>query len=255
MKTTNNFIFLNIDMENSLSLIIPCFNEWKNIEILTERIHTLLEKSELKNKFELLFVSDWPADEFAKLLKDVEEKYAFVKVILFPSNRWYGFSVVEWLKAAKWTYVGRTHADLQTDPKDVFKAFDIIKEQGYPQDIYVKWVRKNRPLFDKIFSLGMEIFESVYLRAKLHEINAQPNIFHRSFFEKRTNPPQDFSLDLYALYIARKAGLNLIRFDVLFPKRIHGQSNRNTWFKAKWKFIKRTLKFSKKLKKTLRNFS
>jgi hypothetical protein len=238
-------------MEHSLSLVIPCFNEWKNIEILTQKIEELLEKSELIWKFELIFVSDWPAKEFADLLKEVEKKYFFVKVILFPSNRWYGFSVVEGLKAAKWEYIGRTHADLQTDPKDVFRAFEIIKEQWYPKNIYVKWVRKNRPFTDQIFSFGMGIFESVYLGTKLYEINAQPNIFHKSFFEKRTNPPQDFALDLYALYIARKLKLKLVRFNVLFPKRIHGQSNWNTWLKAKRKFIKRTIKFSRSLKKSL----
>lgn len=240
-------------MKQSLSLVIPCFNEWKNIEILTEKIEKLLEKSELRWNFELIFVSDWPAKEFANILKEIEKKHSFISVILFPSNKWYGFSVVEGLKAAKWEYIGRTHADLQTDPEDVFKAFEIIKEQRYPKNIYAKWVRKNRPFADQIFSFWMGIFESIYLGKNLYEINAQPNIFHRNFFEKRKNPPDDFALDLYALYMARKLKVNLIRFNVLFPKRIHGQSNWNTWFKSKWKFIKRTIKFSKKLKQSFNN--
>ena len=240
-------------MKNSLSLIIPCFNEWKNIEILTQKIDKILENSELKDNFELLFVSDWPAKEFADLLNGIEKKYSFVKIILFSSNKGYGFSVVEWLKVAKGEYVGRTHADLQTDPNDVFKAFEIIKEHWYQKNIYLKWIRKNRPFSDHIFSFCMWLFESIYLGTKLYEINAQPNIFHRSFFEKWTNPPHDFALDLYALYMAKKLKLKLIRFNVLFPSRIHGQSKWNTWLKSKRKFIKRTIKFSTKLKKALNN--
>ena len=70
------------------------------------------------------------------------------------------------------------------------------------------------------------------------------------FFETWKNPPRDFALDLYALYMARKANLNIVRFDVLFPERQHGQSHWNNGsLKAKWKFIKRTLDFSVKLKR------
>lgn len=86
---------------------------------------------------------------------------------------------------------------------------------------------------------------------KVWDINAQPNIFHRSFFESLHNTPKDFSLDLYFLYMAKKRGLNVIRFDVLFPERVHGESSWNTGFLSKWKFIKRTIDFSIKLKKEL----
>ena len=76
--------------------------------------------------------------------------------------------------------------------------------------------------------------------------------FIESFFDKiKNNCPKDFSLDLYLLYIANKKKLNIIRFDVNFPKRIFGSSNWNKGFVSKLKFIKRTIEFSKKLKKEL----
>jgi hypothetical protein len=51
--------------------------------------------------------------------------------------------------------------------------------------------------------------------------------------------------------MAKKQGLDIIRFDVVFPERIHGESNWNTGTAARWKFIKRTFDFSVKLKKEL----
>lgn len=51
------------------------------------------------------------------------------------------------------------------------------------------------------------------------------------------------------MFMARKNKIKVIRFDVLFPKRIHGMSSWNTGLKAKWKFIRRTIDFSIKLKK------
>jgi hypothetical protein len=97
----------------------------------------------------------------------------------------------------------------------------------------------------------MSLFETIYLGSKLWDINAQPNIFHKTFFQDLENIPKDFSLDLYFLYMAKKRGINVIRFDVVFPPRIHGESSWNNGIVSKWKFIKRTIDFSIKLKKEL----
>ena len=123
----------------------------------------------------------------------------------------------------------------------------IERERGL---VFVKGNRKGRPLFDVFFTMGMSLFETCYLHKKLYDINAQPNIFPKIFFDEWEEPPHDFSLDLYALYMAGKKGLKVVRFPVLFPERIHGQSKWNTGLKAKWKFIKRTVDFSVKLKKS-----
>lgn len=131
----------------------------------------------------------------------------------------------------------------------MLKALDLIEqEKGL---VFVKGNRKGRPLFDVFFTVGMSVFETCYLREKLYDINAQPNIFPKVFYQGWENPPHDFSLDLYALYMARKKGLKVVRFAVDFPKRVHGTSKWNTGLAAKWKFIKRTMDFSVKLKKSL----
>ena len=94
----------------------------------------------------------------------------------------------------------------------------------------------------------MSLFETCFLRKKLYDINAQPNIFPKIFYDEWENPTYD-SLDLYALYMARTKNLKVVRFPVLFPERIHGESKWNTGLQSKWKFIKRTIEFSVNLKK------
>lgn len=140
---------------------------------------------------------------------------------------------------------------MQTDPADILKALDIIEQQNGL--VFVKGNRKGRPLFDVFFTAGMSFFETCYLHEKLYDINAQPNIFPKVFYDSWENPPYDFSLDLYALYMARRKKLRVMRFPVLFPERIHGESKWNTGLKSKWKFIKRTIDFSIKLKEDIWN--
>jgi len=131
--------------------------------------------------------------------------------VIVKENEGYGFGIASGLLEAKGEFIGYTHADMQTDPADPIKALEIIEKQSNPKECYIKGDRKGRPLFDQFFTMGMSLFETLYLGTKLWDINAQPNIFHRSFFDSVKNScPKDFSLDLYLLYMAKKKGLNVI---------------------------------------------
>ncbi len=227
-----------------LSIVVPCYNEEENIPLILERFEEIIEQKDI----EVILVNNGSTDNSAQILADLLPKYSFVKTVLVEVNQGYGYGILQGLHMCRGEYIGWTHADMQTDPADIIKALEIIeRERGL---VFVKGNRKGRPLFDVFFTMGMSLFETCYLHKKLYDINAQPNIFPKIFFDEWEEPPHDFSLDLYALYMAGKKGLKVARFPVLFPERIHGQSKWNTGLKAKWKFIKRTVDFSVKLKKS-----
>jgi len=231
-----------------LSIIVPCYNEEKNIPLILEKFQSVINRDDV----EVLLVNNGSTDNSQTIFDKLVPKYSFARVIKVEVNQGYGFGITSGLNEAQGEFIGYTHADMQTDPADVLKALEIIEKQEDPKNCYVKGDRKGRPLFDQFFTIGMSAFESIYLGKKLWDINAQPNIFHRSFFESiKKSCPKDFSLDLYLLYMAKKKELDLIRFNVIFPERIHGSSSWNDGFASKWKFIKRTLDFSVKLKKEL----
>ncbi len=231
-----------------LSIVMPVFNEEKNVLLVAEKYAQIAKRLAI----EVLFVEDaGSTDNTRQQIVKLSKKYKFITPVLI-SQRGYGSSVYSGLKIAKGSFLAWTHADLQTDPADVERAYTLLKQAKNPATTYVKGRRYGRPLFDKVFTWGMNIFETLILRTPLYEINAQPNVFHRSFLTLLKQPPQDFSFDLYAYYLAKKNNYALKRFPVYFGKRIHGESKWNTGLKAKFKFIKRTLKFSFQLKKLLR---
>jgi glycosyltransferase involved in cell wall biosynthesis len=226
-----------------LSIVIPCYNEAENIPLILKRFREIIGKSNI----EVILVNNGSTDNTAEVLKQILPNYLFAKTVFVSVNQGYGYGILEGLKAAGGDYIGWTHADMQTDPADVIKAWRIIhKYKG--ENIYIKGSRKGRPLADRFFTKGMSIFESIYFCMPMEDINAQPNIFPKEFFHTWANPPYDFSLDLYAVYMAKLASLRIIRFPVEFPERIHGESKWNTGLKGKWKFIKRTFEYSIELK-------
>jgi len=231
-----------------ISIVVPCYNEEKNIPLVLERFSKFIASN-----MELVIVNNGSSDGTERLLKNLIPRYKFVKVVKIKQNKGYGYGILTGLGAAKGNYLCWTHADLQTDPKDTLMAYSIIKDKPKTEKFFIKGIRQGRLLGDRFFTFCMSLFCSVMLGEWLDDINAQPNFFHRSFLKYMKSPPHDFSLDLYALYIAKKNHFTIVRFPVFFKKRLHGESHWNTNIKTRIKFIKRTISFTLKLKKLLKN--
>jgi glycosyltransferase involved in cell wall biosynthesis len=228
-----------------ISLIIPCYNESKNLPSLIERCRQL--DSEI---FEVIIVNNGSTDDTSKVLTSLmNSKYPFIKSIKVEINKGYGHGILCGLRSSTGNIIGWTHADLQTDPLDSNQVKNLIKKYG--ENIFIKGQRYGRPISDVIFTIGMSVFESILLKKLLWDINAQPTFFPRNFFDEWDAPPDDFSLDLFAYYQAKKNNLKVIRFPVFFGKRLHGHSHWNIDLKSKWKFIKRTIQFSLTLRKRI----
>jgi len=197
----------------------------------------------------VVLVNNGSTDRSAQIFDGILRENIGYRYVHVPVNQGYGFGILTGLKHCDADIIGWTHADAQTDPMDVLSAIEFFEKDG--TNIFVKGERYGRPRADVFFTVGMSLFESFILRVPLWDINAQPTMFSRAFFESWKNPPSDFSLDLFAYYTAKSAGLPVKRFPVRFGKRAFGISSWNQGWKSKKKFIQRTLKFSFELKKRI----
>lgn len=228
------------------SLVIPCYNEAANLPLLLERCKEVTCQPDI----EVVLVDNGSTDNSPQVLRELLSQYPGCRSVRVEKNQGYGFGILSGLKAAKGDILGWTHADMQTDPQDALKGLELFDCHG--PNIFVKGRRSGRPLGDVAFTVGMSMFETMLLGKPMWDINAQPTLFSRAFFETWHEPPHDFSLDLYAYYQARRAGLAVHRFPVLFGERAHGVSHWNVNWAAKRKFIRRTVDFSLQLRKSLK---
>ncbi len=229
-----------------LTLVVPCFNEAKNIPLVLRRCAARFDAADVC----LLLVDNGSSDDTPNVLATLLPEYPCARSIRIEKNLGYGHGIVQGLMAAEGDYLGWTHADLQTDPCDALEALSIIDSRA-DTPMFVKGRRCGRPIGDRVFTVGMSIFETMLLRRAMWDINAQPTIFGRNFFERWSSPPSDFSLDLYAYYRALEEGLTIERFNVRFGERAHGVSHWNVDLGSKYRFIKRTVEFSVKLRRQL----
>lgn len=229
------------------SVVIPCYNEGQNLPLLIQAFEQQTQRQDV----EIIVVDNGSTDGSWTLLQELIAGKPLFRAHYLERNLGYGGGILAGLQVARGELLGWTHADMQTSPADVFFGLELFDQNG--SDIFVKGLRKNRPFMDRFFTWGMGLFESWYLQVKLWDINAQPTLFSRAFYETWKSPPSDFSLDLYAFYWAQKQGLKIKRFPVMFPPRLHGQSSWNTGLRSKVRFIKRTLHYSSQLKRSLQH--
>lgn len=229
-----------------LSLIIPCYNEAASLRSLLDRCSEVSTKIDC----EIILVDNGSTDDTAILLPKLLRDYPGCKSIRVEVNKGYGHGILTGLRSAQGEILAWTHADLQTDPSDVLTGLDFFCAP-HGGNTFVKGLRYGRPFGDRAFTLGMSLFESILLLKPLWDINAQPTMFTKFFFDEWNNAPQDFSLDLFAYYTAKKRGLPIKRFPVHFGDRQHGVSHWNVDWKSKFKFIHRTILYSIRLRANL----
>jgi len=220
-----------------LSIVLPCYNEAEGLPNLLDRYAEFAARYQ----FELVLVDNGSTDNTQEVIGRLLPKYAFARCTRVIKNVGYGHGIFQGLKQAQGEFLAWSHADLQTDGGDVFRAYDSLKNAQNVSRTLVKGRRRGRRLSERFISRGMELASLCLLRSRLTEINAQPKVFHRDLLSFLTKPPTDFNFDVYVLYKANRAGWAIREVEVDFPPRPFGESHWAATWRSKFRTIRRSL--------------
>ncbi|HEU4537158.1 MAG TPA: glycosyltransferase family 2 protein, partial [Polyangiaceae bacterium] len=133
------------------SVVVPVFNEEKNVRPLVERVAAAMRK--VGDPFEIVFVDDGSRDATPALLRAAVAEYPFVRAVRFARNFGQEAAVQAGYAHARGRWIIQMDGDLQNPPEDIPK---LLALKGDAFDI-VYGVRKNRqdPLFRRAASLSM----------------------------------------------------------------------------------------------------
>lgn len=229
------------------SIVVPCYNESRNLAPLLEGFSVRLGRDDV----ELIVVDNGSSDGTAAELGRLLPLYPFARSVRVEVNKGYGFGILSGLAAAAGEYAGWTHGDLQFDPAAIAEAAGLIERYGGGK-IFVKGLRRGRPLADRIFTAAMSVFETLLLGTRLRDINGQPTLFHRALMKTWTSPPHDFSLDLYAYVSAVRSDFKILRFDVVNAVRSTGESSWNRGLLARLRLAALMISSSVRMRPGLR---
>ena len=76
-----------------LSVVIPCFNESKNLPLLISRCQKTYVKEQ---SIEFILVDNGSTDDTQEVIKDLTSNLSFVTVVHVEINKGYGYGILSW---------------------------------------------------------------------------------------------------------------------------------------------------------------
>jgi glycosyltransferase involved in cell wall biosynthesis len=148
-----------------ISIIVPVYNEEKNVSILIDKFLSLPDLA--GKKWEAIFVDDGSTDETFAELKKIKEKNSKIKIIHFGINAGKAAAYTAGFKLASGNVIITMDGDLQDDPAEIPSFLSALKGA----DLVVGWKYKGKGstgkavpsrIFNKLLSLltGLKINDS-----------------------------------------------------------------------------------------------
>ena len=132
-----------------LSIVVPVFNEEKNIALLYSKVSSVLKK--LKKSYEIIFIDDGSTDESYSVLESLHKKDSNVKIIKFRGNFGQTAALNSGFKEAQGEIIVSMDADLQNDPEDIPKLLSKIGKY----DVVSGWRANRKDSFSKKMFSGI----------------------------------------------------------------------------------------------------
>ncbi len=208
----------------NFSIIIPVFNEEKNIEDLIDEINLCLKK--YYDLFEIIIVNDCSIDNTYKILnKKINNSNNNIEIINNEKNFGQSFSILRGIKNSKYEIIVTMDGDGQNDPKDILK---LLKHYISDEDLFlVGGIRKKRKdNVIKILSSKLANFvRKNILNDKCDDTGCSLKVFDKNIFLKFP-----FFDGMHRFIPALFSGFNKKTFfiSVNHRHRIHGKSNYGT---------------------------
>ncbi len=215
-----------------ISIVVPCYNEEKNINNFYEEIIKTLEKVKENYSYEIIFVNDGSNDETEIEVKKIRKTDKNVILISFSRNFGKEAAIYAGLNNATGDLVALIDADLQHPPITILEMIKGINE-GYDVVATKRKNRKGEPAiksaFSKLFYKMMRMFIPIeknvqdFRLMKKEVVDAILSLKEYNRFSKGIFTWVGFNIKYIEIEnIERKAGKTKWSFKKLFSYAIEG---------------------------------
>ena len=167
-------------MENSLTIIIPAYNEEESLKIF---LPELIKFCEAKS-FQLIVVNDGSGDNSKNIITEIIKEYGFVKLINHKVNKGYGGAIKTGIAASQTKYLITIDADGQHLLEDVEKLYQKIIEKDADMIVGSRKGQKEASLFRKLGKNSIRFIARRLMPLNIHDINSGMKIYNTELAKK-----------------------------------------------------------------------
>jgi dolichol-phosphate mannosyltransferase len=213
-------------MIKDVSIVLPTYNEKKNISILIPKIESAFKKI----KHEIVVVDDSSPDGTAQFALDLNKKYKNIRVVVRNKKEGIGAALREGYNEARYELILSSDSDLSFEVKDMLRLIDEINK-GYDVAVGSRQSKKNSYEMQK-FSILLKGMVSRFGN-KINKLSSGVNIhdFTANFRAIRRNVWKDIHTKdktnfilAEMLILAHQKGYKVTEIPVTFKDRRYGES-------------------------------
>lgn len=212
------------NFKKKISIVIPVYNEEKNISILykrlTKTLHNINEYS-----YEIIFVNDGSHDNSWIAIKNLAQQNKFIKAINFNKNFGHQIALTAGYHAASGDAIISLDGDLQHPPEIIPKML-LAWQQGY-NIVYVQNMQRTDNFLKKITAWGFYKFLGMITDVKMPRNVADFRLIDKKVmaFINQSNEKSRYLRGMVAW-----SGFKHTNIPCTFDKRISGTTG-YTWAK------------------------
>lgn len=229
-------------MKDTLSIVLPTYNERKNISIFIPKIEAYFGK---KNIFlEIIVVDDNSPDGTADACRKLNKKYRNIRVVVRKKDRGIGSALREGYNLARGEIILSSDTDLSFEVGDMIRLVNKIDE-GY--DLVVGSRHMHRSDYEKKKSgTKLKWFISFFGNkmvclisgVKIHDFSANFRAINRQVWNKIETKENTNSILMEMIIKTHYKGYKVTEIPVAFKDRIYGESKLKLGMEAPKFFIK-----------------
>ena len=136
--------------QETISLVVPCYNEEATIEIFYHEV--LKYEKQMPAQLEFCFVDDGSSDRTIAILRKLAAQDSRVHYVSFSRNFGKEAGLYAGLELSTGDYVATMDVDLQDPPYLLPEMYRIVKEEGYDCVATKRSTRKGEPVIRSFFA-------------------------------------------------------------------------------------------------------
>lgn len=213
----------------NFSLVIPLFNEEKNIRFLIEEI----ENSHLVDQGmnEVVLINNGSLDQSRSVLDELSQARKWMSVYHLEKNLNYGGGIQRGIELAKNDIVSFIPGDLQVSIEDLFRIWVEFQKHSKMIPDHSFMVKGNRiqrmdKWSTKFVSYVYTFLSNVILHLQISDVNGLPKMFSKRLVGLVKGEKQiTFVWDSQLIYTARRNNWSIFEIPVSFHARREGISS------------------------------
>jgi glycosyltransferase involved in cell wall biosynthesis len=206
---------------HELTIVIPCYNEAKNLRIFLPQLITFCKE----NYYKLIIINDGSVDESEEILFEYINHEHF-KIIKHKINKGYGAAIKSGIIEVQTKFLITIDGDGQHNLEDIKKLHQIIKEKDADMIVGSRINSKPHSLYRQFGKFLIRIVAKILMPLNIYDINSGMKIYKTELAKKyiKLCPDTMAFSDIITLAFINQKYL-VLETPININRRIQGESS------------------------------